>query len=385
MNNDTNIISDDDFLKEIFENVKNDEKKPEEISEIDEILLGKDPVDNSDEKSTLDSEDETKVDSPSEEEIDVEEKTTLKRFGVRDTISTLIESGTWEDMPIKYGEKEYDSIEDLIEKEKPSKELFELLSQAQKQYRETKINESYIKVGDKDSTKAKLVHAILNDIPYEDLLEYNSNVVEPLQKIDFINTPNGDQIAEAFVRQCLVEIDNYHPDSVDAVIDKLKKDFRIIEKAEQYQRVTIDNFEKEIEKREFERNEQIKEQNRLLKEDMSSLREELKKQSISDAFSSKILKLRYTQDPNSGNFHYQELIKDKIKDKGFEARLMHFLLDEKDFIEKEKSRVKTEVSKQYLELMHMTPSNKGSKETKKNTNNLQTDDEELFRELGLLQ
>lgn len=386
-NDDTNIIPDDEFLKEILSNVKTEEDKKEPISEIDKILLGEQ---GDDKTSTVDSSDENEDKTTAENseanesEIDKEEKSTLRRFGVKDTISTLIENDIWVDMPIKYGDKQYENIEELVEKEKPSKELFELLSQAQKQYRETQLNESYIKIEDKNSTKAKLVQAILNDVDYTDLLKYNNEVVEPLQAIDFATIENGDQIAEAFVRQCLIDIDNYHPESVDAVVEKLKRDFRIIEKAEQYQHLTIERFNEEIENRKLEREESIRQENEIRKQEMKALREELKAQALSDNFTSKILKLRYTQDPSTGNFHYQELIKDKLKDKSFEARLMHFLIDEKDFIEKEKSKVKTETSKKYLELMNITPSNKGGTATKKNAGNLQTDDEDFLREIGLI-
>lgn len=390
-NNDTNIISDDDFLKEIFNNVKVEESAKPELSEIDKILLGEEEGKTTTEEPKGDKTDdgeESKGSQASEEseesEIDKEEKSTLKRFGVKDTISTLIENEIWVDMPIKYGDKEYDNIEELIEKEKPSKELFELLSQAQKSYRETQLNESYIKIEDKNSTKAKLVQAILNDVDYSDLLKYNEDVIEPLQAIDFANIENGDRIAESFVRQCLIDIDNYHPESVDAVIEKLKRDFRIIEKAEQYQEITIEKFNEEIENRKLERDQFLKQEAEERKKEMRALREELKQQSLSDAFSTKILKLRYTQDPNTGNYHYQELIKDKLKDKNFEARLMHFLLDDRDFIEKEKAKVKTETSKKYLELMNITPSNKGGVASKKPSGNLQSEDEDFLREIGLI-
>lgn len=377
----TNIISDDDFLKEIFNEIKTEEKPKEEPkSDIEKILSGEEinTEVESDEEKTKDLEEQELT----EEEIQKEEKNSFKRFGVKDTISSLIESGVWADMPIKFGEKEYDNIEDLVEKEKPSKELFELLSEAQKKFRDNQIDENYVKIGDKTSTKAKLVNAILNDVDYVDLLEYNKEVVEPLQRIDFANIKNGDKIAEAFVRQCLTDIDNYHPDSIDAVIDGMNKNFQILEKAEEYQKVTIENFNKEIEKREFEKLEFDKRSKEQEKESMKSLREELKNQNISDSLSTKILKLRYTKDQDSKRYHYEDLIKDKIKDKAYEARLMYFLLDDEDFIKKEKSKVKLETSKKFMELVKSAPKSASGKATK-DTTNLQTEDEDFFREIGL--
>lgn len=381
---DTNIISDDDFLKEIFNQTKEESKEDErELSEVEKILQSEVtsndvPKDQNDNEKTEDE----NSNQLSEAEILKEEKKS-SRFGVKDTVSTLIENGIWVDMPIKYGDKEYDNIEDLIEKEKPSKELFELLSLAQKKYRDDQLNDSYIKIGDKSTTKAKLVNAILNDTDYNDLLKYNQDVVEPLQKINFSTIERGDEIAEAFVRQCLVDIDNYHPSSINAVIEDLKRNFQIIDKAEEYQKITIDNFNHEIERRNNEKAELVRKSKEQEKEQMKSLRDELKNQNLNDSISSKILKLRFTKDPQSNRYHYQDLIEDKIKDKAFEARLMYFLLDDKDFIEKEKSKVKMETSKTFMELVHATPKSSSSTATKK-SGNLQTDDEDFFREIGII-
>ena len=388
---DTNIISDDDFLNEILNNVKTEVAEVKQQSDLDK-LLGLSPEEN-DENSTPTP---TPTDPPkeqtteegeqsSEEEIAQEEKTTYKKFGVRDTVTTLIENNTWKDMPIKYGDSEYDSITELLEKEKPSKELFESLSEAQRKLRDEEIDETYIKIGDKNTTQAKLANAILQGIPYNDLLENYQEVIEPLQQIDFANIQNGDYIAEEFVKQCLVELDGYHPASIGAVIKNLKDNFQLIDVAEQYQERTIQNFNAELEQRELGRREEAQRLAEQTKQDMKSLRLELKNQNISDAFASKILKLRYNVDPQSGNYHYEQLLNDKLKDKSFEARLLHFLLDEKDFIQKERSTVKTDTHKKVLELMKMTPSSKGAAtSSNKHSGNLETDDEDFLRDIGLI-
>ena len=69
-----------------------------------------------------------------------------------------------------------------------------------------------------------------------------------------------------------------------------------------------------------------------------------------EKFSKEILKLRFSKD-ESGKFHYEKLIKDKIKDKSFEAKLLHFSLDEEDFVKKATSKVKVETSRNFLELI----------------------------------
>lgn len=387
MENTSNIISDEDFLKEILNDFKPEPIQPKvEQNDVEKLLEGtldtKDEVivDKTDESTTPPVENQES--EKKEEDIQLEEKSSLRRFGVKDTVASLIDNDTWVDMAIKYGEKEYDNITDLLEKEKPSKELFDMLSLAQKNYREDEIKQQYVKVGDKDSTKAKLVNAILHDIDYTGLLEYNSEVIEPLQRIDFSKIQDGDKIAEEFVKQCLVDIDNYHPESIEAVIKKLKEDFRLMDKAEEYQKITIEGFNREIEKRETEKFEKIRREETEIKEQFKTLKQEFKEKGMDDKFSNQLLKLRYTKDDN-GIFHYEHLIKDKIKDKTFEAKFLHFLMDEEDFINTAKSKVKNETSKKYLELVNVIPKEKGAKQTK-NPNNLQTDDDSLFEELGLI-
>ena len=385
---DTNIISDEEFLREIFDKEKEtktdhtstdieDEltsELKEDIINSDDINKKKDPAEETDKKEA-----EAEADNP--ENLDEEIEKASKRFGVKDTINSLIENEVWVDMPIKYNDKEYENISDLLNKEKPSKELFDLLSLAQKNYKEDLLNKEYVKIGDKESTKGKLVNAILHDIDYTDLLEYNKDIIEPLQRIDFTSIKDGDKIAEAFVKQCLVEIDNYHPDSIDAVVDRLKKEYRLIDKAEDYQKITIDNFNREIERRQLEKTNSIKEERRLLEEQVKQLKDELKARKFDEKFSKEILKLRFSKD-ESGKFHYEKLIKDKIKDKSFEAKLLHFLLDEEDFVKKATSKVKVETSRNFLELMNVKPKESGSKQSN-NSDKSNDVDYELLKELGL--
>ena len=385
---DTNIISDEEFLREIFDKEKETKTNhastdiedeltselKENIVNNDDINKKKDPAEETDKK-------EAEVKEDNNENLDEEIEKASKRFGVKDTINSLIENEVWVDMPIKYNDKEYENISDLLNKEKPSKELFDLLSLAQKNYKEDLLNKEYVKIGDKESTKGKLVNAILHDIDYTDLLEYNKDIIEPLQRIDFTSIKDGDKIAEAFVKQCLVEIDNYHPDSIDAVVDRLKKEYRLIDKAEDYQKITIDNFNREIERRQLEKTNSIKEERRLLEEQVKQLKDELKVRKFDEKFSKEMLKLRFSKD-ESGKFHYEKLIKDKIKDKSFEAKLLHFLLDEEDFVKKATSKVKVETSRNFLELMNVKPKESGSKQSN-NSDKSNDVDYELLKELGL--
>lgn len=328
------------------------------------------------------------VEKDSEEEKVVEEEPkSNKRFSIKDTVESLLESNTWVDGPVKYGDTEYRSISELIEKEKPTKELFDALSISQKKLREEEIEKSYLKVDDFDSPRVKLANAILSGANYEGLLSTYNEVIDPLLHTDFANDPEGEYKAEMFVRQCLEQIEGYHPDSLDFAIQKMKNNFTLINTAEQYQQYNIDMFNKEAEYAKEQQEKYYAEEQAKLKEDMKIFKQELQNNSYSEDFSKKVMDLRYSVDPDTGRYHFEELMYDRMNaDRGFQARLIHFLLDEEDFINKQKAATKVDTQKRVLEIMKITPGSKGSKVTTKKTSghNMETAEEEIYRELGII-
>ena len=151
---DTNIISDEEFLREIFDKEKETKTnhtstdiEDELTSELKENIINNDDINKK--KDPAEEPDKKEAETDNNENLDEEIEKASKRFGVKDTINSLIENEVWVDMPIKYNDKEYENISDLLNKEKPSKELFDLLSLAQKNYKEDLLNKEYVKIGDK--------------------------------------------------------------------------------------------------------------------------------------------------------------------------------------------------------------------------------------------
>ena len=371
----SNIISEDEFLKSLGIPVENTEtsKQPEEVKTKEEPSE-EDIKKNQDPEKTI----EEDVKKPSEEDIKVEEEKSLKRFGVKDTINSLIENDIWSDIAIKFGDKEYESIEELLANEKPTRELFDSLSQVQKTLREEKLKEEYVSIKGKDETKVKLINAILSDVDYEDLLQYNKQVVEPVKKLDFAN--QDIKITENFVRQCLKDIDNIPDKYINAEIEELKKDFKLIEKAEEFQEEVIKKFNDELDLRK-KAEEAIKaKEEEERSNNIKSFKKVLKDKEFSDSFIQKAAQLRYSKE-SDGKYHYEKLLEDKLKDSEFASKFVHFLLDEQDFLNREKSKVKAETTKKMMELVHIIPKEKGSKTTT-NPQNLSTADEEFLNEIN---
>ena len=371
----SNIISEDEFLKSLGIPVENTEasKQSEEVKTKEEPSE-EDTKKNQDPEKTI----EEDVKKPSEEDIKVEEEKSLKRFGVKDTINSLIENDIWSDIAIKFGDKEYESIEELLANEKPTRELFDSLSQVQKTLREEKLKEEYVSIKGKDETKVKLINAILSDVDYEDLLQYNKQVVEPVKKLDFAN--QDIKITENFVRQCLKDIDNIPDKYINAEIEELKKDFKLIEKAEEFQEEVIRKFNDELDLRKKAEEAVKAKEEEERSNNIKSFKKVLKDKEFSDSFIQKAAQLRYSKE-SDGKYHYEKLLEDKLKDSEFASKFVHFLLDEQDFLNREKSKVKAETTKKMMELVHIIPKEKGSKTTT-TPQNLSTADEEFLNEIN---
>ena len=380
----SNIISEEEFLTSLGlgdSNPVTASPKQEEV-----IIINRDPLEElvnptvEPDPIVEKQEEEVVEEKPTEEEIEVQEQKTLKRFGVKETINTLIESDVWSDIAVKIGDKEYDSIESLLQHEKPTKELFESLAEVQKTLREEKINEDYISIKGRDETRVKLINAILTGVEYEDLLKYNTEIIEPVKTFDFAN--QDIKATEIFVRQCLKDIENIPEKYIEAEIQELIKDFKLIEKAEEFQAQVIQDYNAEIELRlqtqytikaneEAERSSNIKDFKKVLKE-----------KDFSDSFIHKAVQLRYSTE-NDGKPHYEKLLEEKLKDKDFASQFIHFLLDKEDFLKKEKAPIKEETAKKMMELVNVIPKEKGGKTSKEAPQNLTTADEEFLDILNI--
>lgn len=374
----SNILSDTEFLAELGIGEKPAQAKPipqkDVIDTLDEELKLKEQ-----EATTTETQTENQEPEKSEADIKAEEDKKVKRFGVKDTVNALIENNQWSDVAVKYGDKQYESISELLANETPNKELFASLSKLQSDLRESKLKEDYVSIKGKDETKVKLINAILTGVDYEDLLEYNKKVVEPVQKLDF--TKQDLKITKNFVKQCLMDLEGIPEKYLDIELAELEKNFTLIDKAVELQERVLKNYEEEIELRtkteetlkaqkEEERNNEIK-----------SFRKTLKDKDFSDTFTKQIIDLRFKKDVD-GTSHHDKFLKDKLKDEEFASRYYHFLLDTDDFLNKEKSKVKAETQTKFMEMVHIIPKDNGSKQSKERSVSLSEADENFLTELN---
>lgn len=342
------------------------------LSDIDNVVniieggqgVNPQPTEGGEETPPTEQPDETQAPNLEEEDDEglttpTESVKTNKRYGVKDALNSLVENGEWEDVSINYGDKTYESISELLEHEKPTRELLDSLTAMQAELRRERFENGYVSVENIDSTRLNLINLIRSGADYSEMLEYHKQEVEPALAID-INNSSSEEI-ERFVADCLDRIDSLPVKYIPSEIDELKKSFKLIEKAEEFRNMIIDNYNEQAQLRIAE--EQAN-QARLLEEynqNVKQFGETLKANQYSDSFIERATSLRYSID-DDGEYHYQKLIKDKFEeDPDFQTRLIHFLLDEDDFIKKATSKAKLENTKRIMTLNHTLPTRTGGK------------------------
>lgn len=307
---------------------------------------------------------EPELDNEAEDEQDgevtpAEPVKTNKRYGVKDALNSLVENGEWEDVSINYGDKTYESISELLENEKPTRELLDSLTAMQAELRKEKFENGYVSVENLDSTRLNLINLIRSGADYTEMLEYHKQEVEPVLAID-VNNSSPEEI-ERFVADCLDRIDGFPAKYIPAEIEELKKNFTLLAKAEEFKKMIVDNYNEQAQLR---MQEEQQHQAQLLEDYNNNVRsfgEALKADNYSDSFIEKATALRYSRDMD-GEYHYQKLIRDKFdEDPTFQTKLMHFLLDEEDFIKKATSKAKLENTKRIMTLNHTLPTKTGGK------------------------
>ena len=303
--------------------------------------------------------DNEEVDEQDGEVTPAEPIKTNKRYGVKDALNSLVENGEWEDVSINYGDKTYESISELLENEKPTRELLDSLTAMQAELRKEKFENGYVSVENLDSTRLNLINLIRSGADYTEMLEYHKQEVEPALAID-VNNSSPEEI-ERFVADCLDRIDGFPAKYIPAEIEELKKNFTLLAKAEEFKKMIVDNYNEQAQLR---IQEEQQHQAQLLEDYNNNVRsfgETLKADNYSDAFIEKATALRYSRDMD-GEYHYEKLIRDKFdEDPTFQTKLMHFLLDEEDFIKKATSKAKLENTKRIMTLNHTLPTRTGGK------------------------
>lgn len=307
-------------------------------------LFDEDQETNNEEPQVVEEEEPTEEETPapSQEDDNIFEDTTIP---LKEVITNLVKNNVWSDVSINYKDQEYNSLQELVEKETPTRELFEELLEVQKELKEKELKESYIKIDDKDQVRAKIAKAVLSGQGYEELTEKN-NEREFLRDFDLTNRDNAINMIALYYRDKKnfdIENDPDHIAVLRQKINTLEKNGEIIEVAEQLRNELVSEYERDIENRiqaEKEKVEAFKEQK---KRERKEFKEYLKSQNFSDSF------IKQADDLRTNG--YQEVLEEKLNsDKEFAKDFYYFLINPEEFIKNKSQKKVYENTKKMITL-----------------------------------
>lgn len=303
---------------------------------------------------------EAEVQEEIEEEVNQEEEEEDRTFTtldeettvpIRDIITRLVDNNIWDDVAIKFGDNEYSNLEELLENENPTKEMFEELLQYQKTLKEETLNNKYLKVENPDDIRTKIAEAVLRGEEYEEIVEEN-NIIEEIRNLDFTQKQN----AKNFIAYYYQQYGNYDvkgdPDAREFVInkiDRLDREGDLIDEADKYRANVINAFEQEVQQKLAEQREMQQRKQQTLRQQQKEFRDRFKEREFSDSFIKKARDLRFGKE--QGQEAYVKMLREKLEsDPSFEVDFMHFMLDPEDFIEKSKKDVKFKTQRRMIEI-----------------------------------
>jgi len=284
--------------------------------------------------------------------------------GLNSVISSLVSSGDWEDVAIKYDGKEYNSLDDLMKEKQIDMDLFNELLETQKELKDEKISSSYLKLDDPNSVNANLAKAILQGQDYKDLLSDKENTIDPIANLDFTFIPNdtedrqraendaanlliwhhennlGYNLQDTFVRKALFD-----------KINSLKENLELLDTAESVKQGVINQFNKDLEQR-FAAEETLKQQQHLVrKQEIKNYKDSLKSKGYTDNFIKDVTSLRYEEDKTTSSPQYLSVIKAKVEaDPEFATEILHFLLDKEGYLGAQKLPEKLNTQRRMIEV-----------------------------------
>ena len=279
-------------------------------------------------------------------------------------VSSLVASGEWEDVSLKVGDKEYNSVEELLQDKQIDIDLFDELLESQKIIKKEKIDSSYLKLDDPNSIKSNLAKAILQGQDYSDLIREKESTIDPISNLDFSFIPNdvadrqraendaanllfwhhennlGYNLQDEFVRKALHD-----------KIDSLKNNFELLDAAETVKQAVITQYNTELQTRFVAEDTFRQHQQQERKQEIKKYKDNLKAKGYTDNFIKDVTSLRYEEDKTTSSPQYLSVIKAKVEaDPEFATEILHFILDKEGYLGAQKLPEKLNTQRRMIEI-----------------------------------
>lgn len=283
---------------------------------------------------------------------------------LNDVVASLVASGEWEDVSLKIGDKEYNSLAELMADKHIDLDTFEEILEGQKVMKKEKIDSSYLKIDDPTSIKTNLAKAILQGQDYSDLLKEKESTIDPISNLDFSFIPNdpedkqraendaanllywhhennlGYNLQDEFVRKALRD-----------KIDSLKTNFELLDAAETVKQAVIKQYNDDLETRYAAENTLRLHQQTEKKQEIKKYKDSLKLKGYTDNFIKDVTNLRYEEDKTTSSPQYLSVIKAKVEaDPEFATEILHFILDKEGYLGAQKLPEKLNTQRRMIEI-----------------------------------
>lgn len=250
-------------------------------------------------------------------------------------------SGEWEDVIVTIdGEEKKLSELDFIDEE-----TYQAVLEDDKKHKEETFNSKYVDVENLNETQKSLINIIKSgDLEKaKELFENPEQLKEPFQGYDSTNDAHNEQIVRWYYKQ-----QGNSEKEIDALVNVAKEELSLDTRAEKIVEHGRTQFKETLKNKEQE----LQEIKKKEEENRKVYRKELLNTLKEDKVASETLLKKFidvaTKPNKDGELEIDNIYEEKMKDPKQASRLIHFLLDEQDFLKKESSKVKTETHKGML-------------------------------------
>jgi len=307
----------------------------EEASKIDFTLEEK-----VEDKKQEETEDEVKTTPVIEEKKKEEDNISLEQPSIYlQLVKEKLRTGEWED--VLFGnegeEKPISEIENI------SEEDYQNLLEDHLKHKEEEVNSKYVKIDGLTEVQKSLINIVkTGDLEKaRELFENPQQLEEPFQGYDADNEAHNIQVLSWYYSG-----QGNSEKEIKALLNVAKEDGTLDQKAEKIVNWQKEEYHKKIKQAEEQVREEKKQEEENIKKYKKELVQELKND-VEEGMARKFADVatKYNQD---GQLQIDSIYDEWMKDPKKASRLLHFLLDEEDYLKKVGANTKKEVQKDLL-------------------------------------
>jgi hypothetical protein len=289
------------------------------------------------------------VNEPAEPEK-IEIQTTTPELTIYSQLAKeRLSSGEWEDVLVGETGKEV-PLSELIESGNFDEEIYNRLKEDFNEHKEKELQSKYIKVDDLSDKQKSLINLVkLGD--YEKAKEFFINHEQVLKEPFPDYSSDNEQYNIQILKWFYTKVENKTDKEANALISVLQEDATLDVKAEEIVNQTRNHFHERLRQAEVAAEEEKKQEQARIKQYKKDLVSELK--TAVDENLAKRFSETATKYDKEGNLEIDNIYDQWMRDPKKASKLIHFLLDEENFLKKATQEVKKNTLKDTLRTVNI--------------------------------